>query len=89
MPPSHLDADGARLQPTEAALVKGVEGLVAHDARLQHVAAVPAGQEEGLVHLHRLVWKSRVTVDSSPAARQDPAPWATSSPGVWKLRATS
>lgn len=59
---THLNADDTGLQTSEAALVKGVKGFVSHGAWLQHIATVPTGHEEGLVHLHRLVWKSGITV---------------------------
>ena len=87
-PLSHLDADGARLQPAEAALVKGIEGLIAHDTGLQHIAAVPASQEQGLVHLHGLVCKSGLQWTPAPVPGRTLPP-AAASPGVWKLRATS
>lgn len=55
--PTCLQLDGDGLHVLQAALVEGVKQVASHDVRLQHVPAVPAQREEGLVQLHRLVWK--------------------------------
>lgn len=51
-----LDGDGERLDAPQRALVEGVEDVVPHVGGLQDVPALPAGHEQGLVHLHGLVW---------------------------------
>lgn len=53
---THLDGDGERLDAPQRALVKGVEDVIPHVGWLQDVPTLPAGQEQGLVHLHGLVW---------------------------------
>lgn len=55
-----LDGDGERLDAPQRALVEGVEDVVPHVGGLQDVPALPAGHEQGLVHLHGLVWGAQV-----------------------------